>query len=655
MAQLNDTAASSDILEEMLKQGDMEFFPQLRTRIDRFVDVFNHHITQQKLNEYKRNLLDQLRPLQQATTVFTLMQALRRFFSYINGLGVSSLITTLHESGFETLMSDDTLNFLDNDDLTIDQRVTEFFNRQNRRSTSDRPEEVTALAKEIAEDIRQVFEPLKEKLVGIQAANRYTLGLANRAGKAGDFVSKPVGLIGSLFFPTLNVGENMRRHSRLLCRGEPNWFSNVANYLTDYVTKTGTSDRELQEFLDYHGLEDDFVHFQFCINKWIEQIREMLPSDRTFMLGKSVVLSELERVRKFLYAVILNKPELLQEHTEAVTRTVHNAATQANPTNGASLLPCIAYGQLPLPTDGKRILCFDFVLDSSVSHRTAENVLNDISRNFQDVRSRKVRINGDVKIVTLEVEISENIPHLIAKIISKLANLNVRSVLIGNFGLNGFRHAMNPAFNRIYSRDGRETAVGFIATSFVQSLNRGSEPYYCPNGWRRYAIDVGMTGAQFEQQYGSWPVAYHGTAGALAMTILLNGLRASGQGCFLRSNHGAVYLSPSIEYSGHPRYAKIVQIKSKYVQMVLQVRVHPKLIEKYPGTLPGAFPHDKQKADPNFSNDVLEWVVHWKPGQNIGALNGILVYGLMFRVTDEHPKNLPQNQWWKAAGKLGDL
>ena len=115
-----------------------------------------------------------------------------------------------------------------------------------------------------------------------------------------------------------------------------------------------------------------------------------------------------------------------------------------------------------------------------------------------------------------------------------------------------------------------------------------------------------MTGAQFEQQYGSWPVAHDGTAGTLAMKILLSGLRASGQGCFLRLNHGGVNLSPSIGYNGHPRYAKIVQVNSKYVQMILQVRVHPKLIEKHPGTLAGAFPHDKQKSDPNFSNSVLE-------------------------------------------------
>ena len=34
---------------------------------------------------------------------------------------------------------------------------------------------------------------------------------------------------------------------------------------------------------------------------------------------------------------------------------------------------------------------------------------------------------------------------------------------------------------------------------------------------------------------------------------------------------GAVYISPSIEYSGHPYYAKLRKIKGKYFQMVLQV------------------------------------------------------------------------------------
>jgi hypothetical protein len=307
----------------------------------------------------------------------------------------------------------------------------------------------------------------------------------------------------------------------------------------------------------------------------------------------------------------------------------------------------MGYGQLSLPTGEKRTIQFTFVLDSTDIHRAAENILDDISNIFKNVQSKKVEVKDGIQMIKLEIDIAENVPHLIAKIISKLANLRVRSVLIGNFGINGFRHAMNPAYNRIYSSHGRETAEGFIPTAFSQSLDRGGQPYYCPVGWRRYAIDVGMTGPQFENEYGRWPVAYHGTAGTLAMAILLNGLRASGQGCFLKKNQGAVYLSPSIEYSGHPRYAKVLKINSKYVQMVLQVRVHPRLFEKRQGTLPGAMSHNKERADPNFSNNELEWIVRWKPGDHIDALNGILVYGLMFRVTDEDPNHLPQNQWWK--------
>ena len=89
------------------------------------------------------------------------------------------------------------------------------------------------------------------------------------------------------------------------------------------------------------------------------------------------------------------------------------------------------------------------------------------------------------------------------------------------------------------------------------------------------------------------------------MSILLKGLQACDvdSGCFLKPNKGAVYLSPSIEYCGHPRYARVWKVKSKYVQMVLQVRIDPKLLfDKQPGTLPGANKKTRQPIDPNFSN-----------------------------------------------------
>lgn len=176
---------------------------------------------------------------------------------------------------------------------------------------------------------------------------------------------------------------------------------------------------------------------------------------------------------------------------------------------------------------------------------------------------------------------------------------------------------------------------------------RGHEPYFCPNGWRRYSIDVGKTAREFEAAYGRWPVAYHGTSGHVAMKILDMGLKASGQGCFLRNGEGAIYTSPSIEYAGHPTYVVVWKVKNKFVQMVLQLRVDPRLMyDKKPGTLRGAYPGDRL-IDPNFpDNNTHEWVIKWPQGTYAGPLNGILVYGLMMRVTDVHPCNLPQNQWW---------
>lgn len=87
------------------------------------------------------------------------------------------------------------------------------------------------------------------------------------------------------------------------------------------------------------------------------------------------------------------------------------------------------------------------------------------------------------------------------------------------------------------------------------------------------------TTEEFDRAYGDWHVAYHGTSKHCAMTILQNGLQPtkdskgamSSSTCYLKPEEEALYLSPSIEYAGHPRYATIWKINGRYVQMVLQV------------------------------------------------------------------------------------
>lgn len=514
----------------------------------------------------------------------------------------------------QNIVTDTIVNDSTRDHLYISERISDH-NKEQSASVY-----ITLSASDIVSDIRQAFEKLKKNLTIMQPVNIMADGIINAA-----------------------IHLNNDSH---LSADRLKWFEKTLNYLERYVLRRYVDNKELSEFLHQERLENDVEHFKECTKGWLQKAQEKLISNGNFLVPKPVVMAELERIRIFLHAVILNKQELRDEHDNSLGNVIRNATEQVSSTNGPSLLPCISFGQLPLPENGQRIVRFTFVLNSSPEHLNAEFVLKDICNMFENVRSSQFEVDQHTRKIELDIKIAGNIPHLLGKIISKLANLNVRSVLIGDFGIKGFRHAMNPAFNRIYSRDGKDIASGFKQTAFSCSIDRGGEPYYCPVGWRRYGLDVGMTDEQFEKEYGQWPIAYHGTAGSLAMVILLNGLRASGHGCFLKPNQGAVYLSPSIEYSGHPRYAKVLKVKSKYVQMILQVRVQRKKIEKHEGTLFGAMPHDRERADPNFSNNELEWIVRWNSGENIGVLDGILVYGLMFRVTDEDPGLLPQNQWW---------
>ena len=74
--------------------------------------------------------------------------------------------------------------------------------------------------------------------------------------------------------------------------------------------------------------------------------------------------------------------------------------------------------------------------------------------------------------------------------------------------------------------------------------------------------------------------------------------------------------------------------------------MNPDLLSgKNPGTLPGAFAPDPP-ADKNFTNKEIEWLVKKPPGTFLKAEDGVVAYGLMLRVSEEHPQELPQNAWW---------
>ncbi|CAF3297878.1 unnamed protein product [Rotaria sp. Silwood2] len=203
---------------------------------------------------------------------------------------------------------------------------------------------------------------------------------------------------------------------------------------------------------------------------------------------------------------------------------------------------------------------------------------------------------------------------------------------------------LNPNYNRIY-------AIGhdYWTGANNDGRDRGNKPYYCPVGWQRWSFYVTDN---FDKKFKGWCIGYHGTKFAHGLSILLSGLKPAEI-----DQHGAgIYATPSVNYAAHPRYSEVKLIESstrkkffksgKYVQFVLECRVHPSNIVKEDKETLNAV---NTTIDPNINNAYIEWVIN-SHGKSIVDFNdpdsSIICTGILTRVTDEHPGLLPESEWW---------
>ena len=205
---------------------------------------------------------------------------------------------------------------------------------------------------------------------------------------------------------------------------------------------------------------------------------------------------------------------------------------------------------------------------------------------------------------------------------------------------------LHPQFNRIYC-PGQTYWTGAL----IDGKDRGSEPYYCPLGWKRYSFYVTDN---FDEKFKGWCICYHGTKFRYGLSILLSGLKPA-----MRNEHGSgIYATPSINYASHPRYSEVKVIESKhrkhfkmgnFLQFVLECRVHPSNIKKKERQTLDA---QNTIIDYNINNDIIEWVIDNK-NKDILDFNDpnseIICTGIMTRVTDNHPGLLRESQWWHQA------
>jgi len=176
---------------------------------------------------------------------------------------------------------------------------------------------------------------------------------------------------------------------------------------------------------------------------------------------------------------------------------------------------------------------------------------------------------------------------------------------------------------------------------------RGEVPYYCAKGWIRFSLRV-CDDSEFAAKFGDWGILYHGTKGKFVGPILATGFRGGG-GAWLGLGDVAVYMSPSIEYCGHPRYAGIEYNPEtcEWIQIALECRVKPSAVWKKCKETLGA---NSIVVDPNISNASLEWL--FKANRTDPAtghkylVDAVVCTGIMLRITEEHPMDLPY--WWRS-------
>ncbi|CAF1485876.1 unnamed protein product [Adineta steineri] len=222
--------------------------------------------------------------------------------------------------------------------------------------------------------------------------------------------------------------------------------------------------------------------------------------------------------------------------------------------------------------------------------------------------------------------------------IVEIGGYDTVSITLGELNLNIEQEKMNERWNRNYGNNLGET-------HWSGPLDRGGKPYFCPKGWRRFGIKVADTQEEFDRRWGKWHIAYHGTAHRNASAILLTGLKVT-RGCYV--DVPVVYMSPSINYSAHYRYAKPwknPQEPGKYYQMIFQCRVNPQVVTSdmiKPQTL--RCPQEV-RIDEHFTNNEVEWLICPTPNQQYISDN-IICYGIMIRKCDTDPIRLPESEWW---------
>ena len=259
----------------------------------------------------------------------------------------------------------------------------------------------------------------------------------------------------------------------------------ILDYLCDIIGEPATRD-----YINKEGLDSSLIDIRTEIERRAQELMKSNENAWKYRVNAKLIEQDVKRRETLTNVLLLGEAEVAQEHMKQIEELI-NTATQPVPAEEKELiLPQLVEARVPRNDPNVRL---EIVFDSSLTYEQKKNALDDL-RNIlpgpSEMGDRPI-IKSPILIVHKNVCANKD----------KLARLGVRAVLMGEYGLENIKVRNRPEINRIYSQDGFETAEGFIPTPYFEANKQGQETYYAPIGWRRVAIDIGLSTEDFWNLY----------------------------------------------------------------------------------------------------------------------------------------------------------
>lgn len=654
------------ILREIFNDFDRNLYQDYRKKLETLIPVFNSDRFQQKINDHIRNLannpslsnlpefinklesdtMHSLRTNSLFDGVCTMKTHLDLFVSQstqtVRHFNLFHLLNTLAAEKFCEHFGDDHMSM----DAKADKLYSIVIEMQNNTEIRENGECVrNAFNENVEQRRRELMNKFVSKLV---------------------IAFKPI----EIKLKLVKVFASFLENSNLVANGrlQYGWYQKVERGFVSYLTSSNNESDKInfRKLIQEENLENDrsiFIEFfenflNFCKknsniiftvsssanNIYMKhlRVRKFHPDGVLLMLDSSWALTK---------AIIFKDPELAAQHTE-LERDLERISSTLDSNEYMPLIWASYQKQTTtIDQDDENVIIrlkgsasYIDQFNKYASLLSIYNIIQNI-KNPDSIRNMLCLDGIRVKRTSLN--------HLL-DVLTFVSDFKFKALLIQDCKIAIDHQVLYPAFNRSYGKLELPSNHGFDLSSFTPTqfsmLWRGDHPYYCPNGWLRYSIKVSKSSEEFESKYSKWPVAYHGTSSLTLINILKTGFRVSvGQG---NASHGkGAYFSPSIEYSAHPRYSRIIKITNRfqkqfYIQTIFQCRLNPQSFYVKQETL---LTNNSIKIDPNFDNKVVEWVISSEANEELVEKNEevLVIYGIMVRISEKHPNDLASSHWWK--------